>query len=68
MQEDLTCLITQIIQDLGSEKKIDSRVVSYDNYKSKYVVLKPSVTVEVALTDGKVIKIDISDYFKGVIK
>ena len=67
MQETLEELITRLVKYLDSEK-FDERVVSYYDYKSKYVVLKPSVTVEISLTEGKVVKIDVSDYFKEVVK
>ena len=67
MQETLEELITRLVKNLDSEK-FDKRVESYYDYKSKYVVLKPSVKVEIALTEGKVVKIDVSDYFKEVVK
>lgn len=66
MEEDLQHLIVQLIENLDSER--NPRLTDFTDYKSKYVVLKPSVKVEVALTDGRVAKFDISDYFQGVIK
>ena len=60
-------LVKEAIRDL-EEDKIGDRVESYMDYKSKYVVLKPSVKVEIALTGGKVVKMDVSDYFEGDIK
>lgn len=67
MQEGLEELIRRLVENLNIER-LDKRVESYTDYKSKYVVLKPSVKVEIALTDGKVAKIDVSDYFEGVIR
>ena len=60
-------LLKEIIQNLDVEK-LNKRIISYVDYKSKYVNLSPSVVVEVALTNGKVAKIDITDYFEGVVK
>lgn len=67
MQEELRGLIANIIQNIDAEK-LDSRIDSYADYKSKYVVLKPSVKVDVELTNGKKFTIDITDYFEGVAK
>lgn len=67
MQEGLEELITRVIRNLDVEK-LDGRIETYVDYKSNYVVLKPTVKVEIELTCGKVLKIDVSDYFKGVIK
>lgn len=55
-------LINQQIENLKNGK-VDKRVTSYTDFKNKYVILKPSVTVEIALTDGIKATIDISDYF-----
>ena len=67
MQEDLQGLITRLIQNLDVEK-LDKRIESYTDYKARFVVLKPSVKVEIALTEGKVVTIDVTDYFEGVVK
>lgn len=67
MQEELQQLIARLIKDIDVEK-LDKRVVSYTDYKQKYTVPKPTVVVEISLTNGKIIKVDISDYFEGVIK
>lgn len=61
-------LIKQIIEDLKSNKVDNERIDNFINYKNKYTVLRPTVTVKVELTDGKVASIDVSDYFEGVIK
>lgn len=67
MQEDLEELIKRIIRELD-ENSLDDRIDNYTDYKSKYIILKPTVKVDVELTCGKVIKIDVSDYFKEVIR
>lgn len=67
MKEELGSLIGRIIEE-ASAGKLDSRVIEYTDYKTKYVVLKPRVTAEVELTNGKIMKIDITDYFEGGIK
>ena len=65
--EDLQDLIARSIKNV-EEGRLTSRVVSYADYKQKYIVPKPSVKVEIELTSGKVAKLDITDYFEGVIK
>jgi hypothetical protein len=67
MKENLEELISGIIKGVKTNE-LDGRVESFTDYKSKYVILKPSVKVEISLTDGKVVKIDVSDYFQEVIK
>lgn len=59
-------LITKIIQDL-KEGKIDSRIEKFIDYKNKYTILRPTVKVEVELTDGKVAVVDVTDYFTEVL-
>ncbi len=67
MREELEELIKRIVRDLESNR-IDERIDSYDDYKTKYVVLKPRVKVKVELTSGKVAEIDVTDYFEGVVR
>ena len=67
MQEGLQELITRIIENLDTNQ-LDERITSYTDFKSRYVVLRPSVKVDVDLTDGKTFKIDVTDYFEGVAK
>lgn len=67
MKEELRSLIGRVIED-ASGGKLDGRVIEYVDYKTKYVVLKPRVTVQVELTNGKIMKIDVTDYFEGGIK
>lgn len=67
MQEELKSLITRVVEGLENDI-LDKRIIKYIDYKTKYTILKPSVKVEVELTDGKVAQFDVSDYFEGVIK
>lgn len=67
MQETLEKLITEIVKNLEDEK-LDERIDFYNNYKTRYVVLKPSVKVRVELTEGKIAEIDVTDYFEGVVR
>lgn len=60
-------VVSEIIQNVDVEK-LDKRIDTYADYKSKYVVLQPKVKVSVELTNGKKFTIDVTDYFKGVIK
>jgi len=60
-------VIKQIIKNLN-EGKVDNRVTSFIDYKSKYAVLKPEVKVEISLTKGIVATIDVSDFFKEDVK
>ena len=67
MNEPLEELIKKII----SKSKVDTldhRVESFVDYKNKYMILKPSVKVTIELTEGKVIKADITDYFEKSLK
>lgn len=67
MREPLEELIKKIVENLNVEK-LDKRIVDFHDFKSKYVVLKPSVVVKIELTDGRICDIDVSDYFEGVVK
>lgn len=65
--EELKELISRIVRDL-EDNEIDERIVSFTDYKRKYVILKPSVKVNIELTNGRVACIDVTDYFEGVVK
>ena len=67
MEEGLVEFITKVIEHIDDDK-LDPAVEEYKNYKSRYVIPKPHVRVQIELTSGKVATIDITDYFKGVIK
>ena len=60
--------LEELIKKIIKENKMDERIVAFNDYKTKYAILHPSVTVNVELTEGKVYKIDVTDYFKGVVK
>lgn len=67
LTEGLPGLISRIIAEV-QEDKLDKRIFEYTDYKNKYTVLKSAVTVEVALTSGKVAKFDVTDYFENELK
>lgn len=67
MQESLEELIKRIISSIEIDK-LDKRIEDYTDYKSKYVVLKPAVKVTIELTSGKIVKLDVTDYFEGEVK
>lgn len=56
-------IIKQSIKELAN-KKINDRVESFVDYKSQYAVLKPSVKVEISLSDGIVAKLNVTDLFE----
>ena len=56
-------IIKQSIKELAN-KKINDRVESFVDYKSQYTVLKPSVKVEISLSDGIVAKLNVTDLFE----
>ena len=61
-------LLKKIIKDVENGSIQNQRVISYYDYKNKYAILKPRITVDIELTNGKTAKIDISDFFKGELK
>ena len=67
MKESLESLIRRIVEDVRNGKA-DGRILSYVDYKTKYAILKSKVSVEVELTEGKVVKFDVSDYFKELLE
>ena len=68
MKETLEELIKNTIKTIDEGNVPTDRIESFMDYKAKYVILRPSVKVEIALTGGKVVKMDVSDYFEGDIK
>lgn len=60
-------IIKKAIEELNSGK-INDRVETFVDYKSKYAILKPSVKVEINLCKGVTAKLDISDLFKEELK
>lgn len=67
MNEPLEELIKKIISKSRVDT-LDHRVESFVDYKNKYMILKPSVKVTIELTEGKVIKADVTDYFEKSLK
>lgn len=67
MKESLESLIERIVEDVRNGMA-DGRILSYVDYKTKYAILKSKVSVEVELTEGKVVKFDVSDYFKELLE
>lgn len=57
-------MLEDIIKEVIETKKSD-RITTYIDYKKKYVILNPSVKVEIELPEGKVIKLDVTDLFFG---
>ncbi len=65
--EELQKLISKIVQNLD-DNEMDERIVSFTDFKNKYVNLRPSVKVNIELTNGRTVTIDVTDYFEGVVK
>ena len=59
-------LIKNEIENI-KQRKCDERVVEFRDTKNKFIVPKSSVTVEVALKEGVIAKIDVTDLFKEVL-
>ena len=66
MNNDLEKLIKQEILN-AKEKRLGSRVVEFRDAKNKFIVPKSTVVVEVALKEGIILKIDITDKFSEVL-
>lgn len=47
---------------------MNPEVFYFHDSKSKFTNLTPRVVVEVEFTDGKTAKIDVTEYFKEVVK
>ena len=60
-------LLRDTIENL-KQNKVDDRIISFNNYKNDYTVLKPTVIVEIALKKGIVAKLDVSNYFMEDLK
>ena len=65
---ELQELLESLIKEFNKKQKFNERIIGFTDYKSKYCILKPKVTVSIEQTDGKIINLDITDYFKGVVK
>lgn len=49
------------------KRNINESIVEFKDTKTKYIVPKSTIVVEVALKDGLIAKIDVTDYFKEVL-
>lgn len=65
--KSLEDLLKDTIESL-KQNKVDDRIISFNDYKNEFTVLKPTVIVELALKKGIVAKVDVTDYFTGVLK
>lgn len=65
---ELQELLNKLIIEFNEKEKFNERIIGFTDYKSKYCILKPKVTVSIEQTNGKIINVDITDYFKEVIK
>lgn len=68
MKEDLQEFLNKLIVEFNTKEKFNERIIGFTDYKNKYCILKPKVTVSVEQTNGKIINIDVTDYFTEVIK
>ena len=66
MNNDLEKLIKQEILS-AKENRFGPRVVEFQATKNKFIVPKSTVVVEVALKEGIILKIDITDKFSEVL-
>ena len=66
MNNDLEKLIKQEILS-AKENRFGTRVVEFKATKNKFIVPKSTVVVEVALKEGIILKIDITDKFSEVL-
>lgn len=65
---ELNNLIKNVIEDLKNGSVKNDRLVSFVDYKNKYAILKPAITIKIELTKGVVAKVDITDYFMEELK
>lgn len=49
------------------KRELDDSIVEFKDAKTKYIVPKSTVTVEVALTNGLIAKIDVTKFFKEIL-
>ena len=59
MNEDIKKILADALK-----APVGDRVVEYHDYRSKYTILKPSVTLKAETRDGKVIVLDVTDLFE----
>lgn len=66
LQNLLNSAIEELKKDVPSLDNFSTRLDKYSDYKNKYMILKPSVKATIELKNGRVLTIDITDYFQGV--
>ncbi len=49
------------------KRDLDESIIEFKDTKTKYIVPKSTIVVEVALKTGLIAKIDITEFFKEVL-
>lgn len=62
----LETFIKEKIQKIAN-RELDDTIVEFRDTKTKFIVPKSTVMVEVALKSGLIAKIDVTDFFKEVL-
>lgn len=62
----LETFIKDKIQKIAN-RELDDTIVEFRDTKTKFIVPKSTVVVEVALKSGLIAKIDVTDFFKEVL-
>lgn len=62
----LEAFIKEKIQKIAN-RELDDTIVEFRDTKTKFIVPKSTVMVEVALKSGLIAKIDVTDFFKEVL-
>lgn len=62
----LETFIKEKIQKIAN-RELDDTIVEFRDTKTKFIVPKSTVVVEVALKSGLIAKIDVTDFFKEVL-
>lgn len=60
--------LCEIIKNVLENGTLDKKITMYADYNNKFMFLKPRVKVHVETSDGKEFKIDVTDYFKDIVK
>lgn len=62
----LETFVKEKIQKIAN-RELDDTIVEFRDTKTKFIVPKSTVMVEVALKSGLIAKIDVTDFFKEVL-
>ena len=62
----LETFIKEKIQKIAN-RELDDTIVEFKDTKTKFIVPKSTVMVEVALKSGLIAKIEVTDFFKEVL-